>query len=131
MESSTWPTGSGRWPLREILARLGDKWTVTVLAALGDRRMRFNALHRSIDGISQRVLTVSLRGLERDGLMVRTTFATVPPRVEYELSQRGRSLRETLDPVAVWVSTHWHSIEESRRQFDSENGIVRDSNTVT
>jgi DNA-binding HxlR family transcriptional regulator len=115
------PNRIGQWgPLREILTRLGDKWTVTVLAALDDKRVRFNALHRTIDGISQRMLTASLRNLERDGLMVRKAHATVPPRVEYELSPRGRSLRDTLEPLGAWVSAHWHAIEESRHRFDLE-----------
>ena len=72
-----------REPVREILALMGDKWTTAILAALGDECMRFNALHRAVEGISQRMLTVTLRQLEREGLMVRTLHASVPPRVEY------------------------------------------------
>jgi len=106
--------------LQEVMTRLGDRWTVTVLSALGRKRLRFNALHRDIKGISQRMLTVSLRSLERDGLVVRTVFATVPLRVEYELSRRGISLVEVLHPVNAWVTAHWHSIVESRRSFDRQ-----------
>ncbi|MPZ39142.1 MAG: transcriptional regulator [Rhizobiales bacterium] len=105
-------------PIREILARVGDKWTAVILATLGDRRMRFKDLHRAIDRISQRMLVVTLRNLERDGLMVRTVYPTVPPRVEYELSDRGRSLRQILEPVGAWVLAHQQAIEESRRCFD-------------
>ena len=106
--------------VHEILARIGDKWTVAIVTALGDRRMRFKILHRSVGGVSQRVLTTCLRNLERDGLMVRTAYLTVPPSVEYELSERGRSLRDTLEPIAVWVQAHWQAIEQSRRRFDFE-----------
>jgi DNA-binding HxlR family transcriptional regulator len=111
-------------PLREVLARLGDRWTVTVLETLADKRMRFNALHRDIDGISQRMLTVSLRNLERDGLVVRTVWATVPPRVEYELSRRGHSLCEALSPIRAWIATHCHEIADSRQGFDLRTGKI-------
>jgi DNA-binding HxlR family transcriptional regulator len=107
-------------PLRKILARVGDKWTIVVLTVLGDKRMRFKGLHRAIGGISQRVLTTSLRNLERDGLMVRTVYPTVPPRVDYQLSDRGRSLRDTLKPVGVWASAHHEAIEDSQRRFDQK-----------
>lgn len=106
--------------VHEIFARIGDKWTIAIVAVLGDKRMRFKNLHRAVGGVSQRVLTACLRNLERDGLMVRTAYLTVPPRVEYELSDRGRSLRDTLEPVGAWVQAHWPGIEESRRRFDLE-----------
>jgi len=79
----------------DVLARVGDKWTVLVLMAIGDRRVRFGKLHRAINGISQRMLTVTLRNLERDGILTRTVYPTIPPRVEYELSERG--------PIGKWV----------------------------
>ncbi len=109
-------------PIREILMRVGDKWTVVILTALREKRMRFKDLHRAGQGISQRVLTASLRSLEQDGLLLRTAYPTVPPRVEYELSDRGHSLREVLDLVGAWMSTHRPAIEASRRCFDSERG---------
>ncbi len=109
-------------PIREILTRVGDKWTVVILTVLRERRMRFKDLHRAGHGISQRVLTASLRSLERDGLLLRTAYLTVPPRVEYELSDRGHSLREVLDLVGAWMVTHRPAIEMSRRRFDSERG---------
>jgi DNA-binding HxlR family transcriptional regulator len=106
--------------LREILGRVGDKWTIVILTALGDKRMRLKDLHRAIDGISQRMLIVTLRNLERDGLMVRLVHATVPPRVEYELSGLGRSLRGLLEPVGAWALANKTAIEESRQRFDGD-----------
>ncbi|MFZ6646103.1 winged helix-turn-helix transcriptional regulator [Undibacterium sp. TJN25] len=107
--------------LRQILARVGDKWTIVVLDILGDRCMRFNDLHRSIAGISQRMLVVTLRHLERDGLLARTVYATVPPRVEYKLSERGHALRHFLEQMGAWALIHRHAIDESRRCFDLNN----------
>jgi DNA-binding HxlR family transcriptional regulator len=106
----------------QILARVGDKWTILLLTALGDRRMRFKELHRAIDGISQRMLTVTLRHLEEDGLITRTVYPTIPPRVEYELSERGRSLKRALAPVGQWVLDNQDGIEESRGQFHADAG---------
>jgi len=101
-----------------MLARVGDKWSILVLGALGTQRMRFGALNRAVPAISPRVLAVTLRALERDGLVVRTAYATVPPRVEYEQTPRGRSLREALEPLANWVLENRDGLEESRRAFD-------------
>src|ERR1700716_2964686 len=88
---------------KDILARVSDKWTILLLMVLGDRRMRFTELHRAINGISQRMLTVTLRNLEHDGIVIRTAYPTIPPRVEYELSDRGRSLKLALAPIGKWV----------------------------
>src|ERR1700674_2244111 len=87
----------------DILARVGDKWTILLLMVLGDRRMRFGELHRAINGISQRMLTVTLRNLEYDGILIRTVYPTIPPRVEYELSDYGRSFKLALAPIGRWV----------------------------
>jgi DNA-binding HxlR family transcriptional regulator len=106
--------------LREILGRVGDKWTIVILAALGNKRMRLKDLHGAIEGISQRMLVVTLRNLERDGVMVRIVHATVPPRVEYELSELGRSLRDVLKPVGAWVLANRNAIEASRRRFEDD-----------
>ena len=106
----------------EMLARLGDKWTVLVIMMLGDGPQRFSDLKRSVVGISQRMLTLTLRALERDGIVERTVHPTVPPKVEYALSDRGRSLRCALVPVADWVMEHREGIEESQTRFDSETG---------
>ena len=108
-------------PIREVLSRVGDKWSIMVLGVLGKERMRFKALHRAMPGISQRVLVVSLRGLERDGLVARTVYATVPPRVEYEVTERGQALRATLEPIANWVIANKQAIAESRRAFDEQS----------
>jgi len=105
-------------PIREMLARVGDKWSILTLGVLGDRRLRFGALNRAMPGISPRVLAVTLRALERDGLVVRTAYATVPPRVEYEVTPRGQSLREALSPLAAWVIANRHALEESRQAYD-------------
>lgn len=107
-------------PIAHILARVGDKWTILLLNVLGDNTMRFKDLHRAVPGISQRMLTVTLRNLERDGLINRTIYPTIPPKVEYALSDRGRSLRCALVPVADWVMEHRDGIEASQRTFDGE-----------
>jgi DNA-binding HxlR family transcriptional regulator len=105
----------------DILARLGDKWTILLLMVLGDRRMRFTELHRTINGISQRMLTVTLRNLEHDGILIRTVYPTIPPRVEYELSDRGRSLKVALAPIANWVMENQNVIEEARERFREQS----------
>jgi DNA-binding HxlR family transcriptional regulator len=107
-------------PVREIFARIGDKWTLVVLGTLSTRRLRFKDLHRAVGSISQRMLVVTLRSLERDGLMVRHVYPTVPPRVEYELSERGVSLLATLRPIGGWVIENQAAIEASREKYDRE-----------
>ena len=114
----------------DILARLGDKWTILLLMVLGDRRMRFTELHRAVNGISQRMLTVTLRNLEHDGILIRTVYPTIPPRVEYELSDRGRSLKVALDPIGNWVMENQNDIEEAherlREQPPQDSAVVDD-----
>lgn len=105
-----------------ILARVGDKWTILLLTALGERRMRFKELHRAVEGISQRMLTVTLRHLEQDGIITRTVYPTIPPRVEYELSERGHSLLLALRPIGTWVLENQDKIEESREHFREDDG---------
>jgi DNA-binding HxlR family transcriptional regulator len=105
----------------DILARLGDKWTILLLMVLGDRRMRFTELHRTINGISQRMLTVTLRNLEHEGILIRTVYPTIPPRVEYELSDRGRSLKVALAPIGNWVMENQNDIEEARGRFREQS----------
>ncbi|TMC48260.1 MAG: helix-turn-helix transcriptional regulator, partial [Chloroflexi bacterium] len=89
-----------------VLARVGDKWSVLIIALLGDGPKRFNEMKRMVGGISQRMLTLTLRGLERDGLLTRTIFPTIPPRVDYELTKLGRSLRCAVEPLGSWARTH-------------------------
>src|SRR5882672_3949413 len=87
----------------EVLERVGDKWTVLVVVTLGEGPKRFNELRRAIASISQRMLTLTLRGLERDGLVTRTMFPTIPPRVDYELTELGRSLWAAVEPLGLWA----------------------------
>jgi DNA-binding HxlR family transcriptional regulator len=88
---------------------------------LRDGPIRFNEMRRAINGISQRMLTLTLRGLERDGLVTRTVYPTVPPRVEYALTSLGRTLREPLGAIAAWARTHRPAIERARERFDAAN----------
>ena len=101
-----------------ILARIGDKWSVLVVMSLGDETFRFNELKRHIDGISQRMLTLTLRGLERDGLVERTFFPTIPPKVNYALTELGRSLREPVGALGQWAIEHRGTVERSRDHYD-------------
>jgi DNA-binding HxlR family transcriptional regulator len=104
----------------EVLARVGDKWTVLVVSTLGEGPKRFNELRRALGSISQRMLTLTLRGLERDGLVTRTVFATVPPRVDYELTRLGRSLLQPVSELGLWARKNRPAIAESRRRFDTD-----------
>src|SRR5438874_8828600 len=99
----------------EVLARVGDKWTVLVVSTLGESPKRFNELRRALGSISQRMLTLTLRGLERDGLVTRTVFAAVPPRVEYALTKLGRSLLTPVSGLGIWARRNQSAIQEARR----------------
>jgi DNA-binding HxlR family transcriptional regulator len=103
----------------DVLDRIGDKWSVLVVVMLGDGRQRFSKLRRSIASISQRMLTRTLRGLERDGLVTRTVFPTIPPRVEYELTTLGRSLLEPVGALGRWARENHAKIMEARLKFDA------------
>ena len=103
----------------EVLARVGDKWSVLVVTRLGGGPLRFNELRRSIGGISQRMLTLTLRGLERDGLITRTVFPTVPPRVEYGLTGLGRDLLQPVSGLSDWALRNQAKIARARDQFDN------------
>ena len=102
----------------EVLARVGDKWTVLVVSAMGDGPKRFNELRRALGSISQRMLTLTLRGLERDGLVTRTVFPTIPPRVDYELTRLGRSLLEPVSGLGLWARQNRIAVQEARDRFD-------------
>ena len=104
--------------VREVLSRIGDKWSVLIVAMLGEGRHRFSELRRSIEGISQRMLTLTLRGLERDGLVTRTVYATVPPRVDYELTELGRTLLVPINALADWAEKNRAIVQQSRERFD-------------
>jgi DNA-binding HxlR family transcriptional regulator len=104
-----------------ILARVGDKWSVFVIMMLGGGPLRFNELKRMVGGISQRMLTLTLRGLERDGLVTRTVFPTIPPRVDYELTDLGRGLSKPVEALGKWAFDHRVEIEGARAKFDGKN----------
>ncbi len=106
--------------LNDLLARVGDKWTVLVVGLLCGGPMRFNALRRATDGISQRMLTLTLRGLERDGLVTRTVYPTIPPRVEYELTELGRTLKGPLGALAEWAKSNRPAVAKARTTFDAK-----------
>ena len=103
----------------EVLARVGDKWSMLVVVMLGDGPKRFNELRRSIGGISQRMLTLTLRALERDGLVTRTVFPTIPPRVDYALTGLGRSLLIPVGALSAWALENRSRIQEARERFDA------------
>src|ERR1700746_2099834 len=106
---------------REVLDRVGDKWSLLVIAMLEQSpraRARFSALKRSIPGISQRMLTATLRNLERDGLLTRDVYPEVPPRVEYELPALGKAFMKPVCELVEWLQAHWSSIKTARDAFD-------------
>lgn len=107
--------------ISNVLARVGDKWSILVVNRLGKQTMRFNELRRDIGGISQRMLTLTLRGLERDGLITRTVFPTVPPRVDYALTALGRSLLTPVNGLSDWALANKTKLAEARREFDEES----------
>ena len=116
------PPTAGLCPVRDILDRIGDKWSLLIILHLGvTEPLRFNELRKSIDGISQRMLTVSLRSLERDGLIQRQVYAEVPPRVEYRLTGIGRSLLKTVAELEQWATAHAPSIAQARAAY-AESG---------
>jgi DNA-binding HxlR family transcriptional regulator len=105
-------------PIRTVLDRFGDKWSVLVILSLGKvEKMRFNELHKSIADISQKMLTVTLRTLEADGLIRRTIFPEVPPRVEYNITERGKSLLPHLHNLTKWATENMPAIKEMRESF--------------
>ncbi|MFD6444626.1 winged helix-turn-helix transcriptional regulator [Promicromonospora sp. NPDC060204] len=108
--------------VRQILDRIADKWSLLVIALLDERTLRFGELGREIDGISKRMLTVTLRNLERDGLVRRTVYPEMPPRVEYELTALGRTLLATTQALVSWTEEHQDQIAEARAAFETANG---------
>src|ERR1700755_640752 len=108
--------GSDCRAVASVLARVGDKWSVLLIMMLGDGPKRFNELKRMIGGISQRMLTLILRGLERDGLVTRTVFPPSPPRVDYELTDLGRGLARPVKALGLWAFEHMLQIETAREQ---------------
>lgn len=105
-----------------MLVRIGDKWSVYVIHVLGDAgTLRFSEIRNSVDGISQRMLTVTLRGLERDGLVARTIYPEVPPRVEYALTELGKTLRQLVRGLVKWSEAHLKEVDAAREAYDARN----------
>ena len=113
--------------ISQVLARIGEKWSVLIIIMLAERPRRFSELKRSIGGISQRMLTLCLRGLERDGLVNRTVFPVVPPRVEYALTPLGQSLREPVTRLALWAQSHIAELDAARAAFDGREAREREA----
>ncbi len=105
--------------IREILGRVGDKWSLQVIFHLGDGPQRFTGLKRSIDGVSQRMLTVTLRGLERDGIVTRTMYPVIPPRVEYALTPLGGTLLDAAGILVSWADAHLAEVDAARAAYDA------------
>jgi DNA-binding HxlR family transcriptional regulator len=114
---------------REMLVRIGDKWSVYVIHVLGDAgTLRFNEIRNRVEGISQRMLTVTVRGLERDGLVMRTVYPEAPPRVEYALTGLGKTLRQLVRGLVRWSEAHLKEVDAARGAYDSRNARTRPSN---
>lgn len=113
------PDGEGGCPIREVLDRVGDTWSILVIFNLQERPLRFNALRRCIEGISQRMLTVTLRSLERDGLVARRVKPVSPPEVEYSLTELGASLAGPIDTLGNWAAQHRAALRGARAAFDA------------
>ncbi len=117
-----WDPYDRHCPTRQLLDRIGDRWTVLVIGALAAGPLRFGALAHRIDGISQKMLTQTLRALERDGLVTRTLYPQIPPRVEYELTTAGHTLRAPLKALEDWAIEHMPAIAGARADFDRSAG---------
>lgn len=113
------PDSSGCQRISQVLARVGEKWSILIIITLAAGPRRFSEIKRSINGISQRMLTLCLRGLERDGLVKRTVYAVMPPHVEYELTALGHSLTEPVRALGAWASKHISDIDAARKEFDA------------
>ena len=114
-----------------LLSRIGDKWTVLVVQTLGEGPRRFNELRREIPSVSQRMLTLTLRGLERDGLVSRTVEPTVPPRVTYALTELGESLIEPVEALGSWAISHIACIRAAQERFDAANTAAQPGPSTT
>ncbi len=117
-EKPSWDPYNPRCPTRLVLGRVADKWTVLIVGCLAKRTYRFGELRREVGGISQKMLTQTLRALERDGLVTRRVYASVPPKVEYSLTPLGRSLVGVLEEVRAWVKSKMSKIQEAQIRYD-------------
>ncbi|SEP16064.1 winged helix-turn-helix transcriptional regulator [Amycolatopsis saalfeldensis] len=108
-------------PTRQLLDRIGDQWTVLIVGALVDGPLRFTQIGKRVEGISQKVLTQTLRSLVRDGILTRTAYPVIPPRVDYELTTLGRDLSEPLELLDRWARRHMDQVSAARAAFDAEH----------
>ncbi len=115
------PNNPGCRAVSEVLNRVGDKWSVLIVVTLSEGSKRFNQLRREIPSISQRMLTLTLRGLERDGLVSRTVTPSIPPRVDYELTELGRSLKKPVEALANWAIANIGAVYEAQARFDADH----------
>jgi DNA-binding HxlR family transcriptional regulator len=113
-----WDAYNEHCPTRVVLDRIADKWTVLIVGALDDKTKRFGELRREIGGVSQKMLTQTLRGLERDGIVVRSVYASVPPKVEYSLTDLGRTLVHILEGIRAWSESNIESVLKARDDYD-------------
>ncbi|WP_051341066.1 winged helix-turn-helix transcriptional regulator [Azospirillum halopraeferens] len=127
MNHMDWNAYAALCPTRQALDRIADKWTVLILGLLCDGPMRFNAIRRRVEGISQKVLSQTLKSLERDGLVVRTAYPTVPVTVEYAITPIGASLADTVTPLRRWAEENIESILRARRAYDQAEVQMADA----
>ena len=113
-----WDPFNSQCPSRQVLDRIGDRWSVLILVALSHGPMRYTELSRRIDGVSQKMLTQTLRGLERDGMVARTVHPVIPPRVDYELTDLGRTLRRPISALEAWAIAHMDDVVAARVVYD-------------
>lgn len=129
LQPLAWNAYNSLCPTRQVLNRIADKWTVLVVSSLEGSTKRFNVLQREIDGVSQKMLTQTLRGLERDGLVTRKIYATVPPKVEYSLTPLGDTLVVLLRSIRVWSETHIEQVMTAQDNYDGELEASLESNS--
>ena len=120
---SVWDPYAANCPTRVVLDRVADKWAVLILGLLAKAPMRFNQLRRTIEGLSQKVLSQTLKSLERDGLVNRKATATVPVTVEYSITPLGQTLTATVDALRVWAETHIEDILTAQKTYDGREGL--------
>lgn len=113
-------------PVSEVLAQIGGKWTIVIIQALSPGPRRFSELKREIEGISQKMLTATLRDLEKDGFVTRTVTPSIPPRVDYELTEMGRELHEPLRAIGTWAYANRHRVEDARERFAQRAAEARE-----
>ena len=115
--------GDEACPVREILDRVGDKWSTLVISNLAEGGLRFNEIKKRINGISQRMLTETVRNLERDGVLLRTVYPSIPPRVEYSLTELGKSLLPLMMALVHWALEHRAEIRSARSSYDAMKSL--------